>query len=364
MPLTIEESMTVLCQGLSALQDLHGRKDPIVHRDIKPANILLQCRDPLYIKLADFGLSRAQADLATLCGTPKYLAPEVWRGRKYTPVVDIWSLGVVAFECAYDLPDYDKYRERNWCELLVDQVNDWDDDHLIGFLSNEMIIMDPKLRGSAWYCYKEVSRLPVASQERSLTPTPGSNVKSNNMADPDQHPFGPADPSKGPFYHSSVRYISSDASSSPSRAPTIVVDPGSDLQREESVPGIDLFGQNWLQDPNCVGSTIAAMGQESRSGLSGWESWPSATSVPRTIPQSVDKQNDDDYFHPGQEHLAQNSYAIDTGHHHYAHQSEIGPAQNGSVIDTRHQERAETAGTSEEYIAARLLQGMHDEGWI
>ena len=55
--------MAVLCRGLSALQDLHGRKDPIVHRDIKPANILLQCRDPLYIKLADFGLSRAQGNL-------------------------------------------------------------------------------------------------------------------------------------------------------------------------------------------------------------------------------------------------------------------------------------------------------------
>ena len=107
--------MTVLCQGLSALKDLHGRKDPIVHRDIKPANILLQCRNPLYIKLADFGLSRAQVDLTTMCGTPIYLAPEVWGGKKYTPVVDIWSLGVVAFEGAYDLPAYDGYRGRTWC---------------------------------------------------------------------------------------------------------------------------------------------------------------------------------------------------------------------------------------------------------
>lgn len=125
--------MTVLCQGLPALHDLHGRKEPIVHRNIKLANILLQCRDPLCIKLANFGLSRAQADLATMCGTPIYLAPEVWRGRKYTSVVDIWSLGVVAFECAYGLPDHDDgYRGTDWCELLVDQVNDWDDDDLIG----------------------------------------------------------------------------------------------------------------------------------------------------------------------------------------------------------------------------------------
>ncbi|KAL5329716.1 hypothetical protein ACEPPN_003231 [Leptodophora sp. 'Broadleaf-Isolate-01'] len=339
LSLTIEESMMVLYQGLSALHDLHGRKDPIVHRDIKPANILLQCRDPLYIKLTDFGLSRAQVDLTTICGTPIYLAPEVWRGKKYTPVVDIWSLGIVAFECAYDLPDYDEYRGKGWCELLIDQ--------------NYMIVMDPKSRGSAWYCYKEVSRLLVDSQERSLTPIPVSYVKGYNMADPDH--------STNPSLRSNIRYRS-DAPSPHSRASSIV-DPGSDLQDEESVPGIDLFGQHWLQDPNCVGSTVAAMGKESDSELSGWESWPSATSVPRTIPQSVGKQNDDD-LHQGQEHLAQNSYAIDTWHQHHAHQSEISPSQNESVISTRPQERVETVWTSEEYVAARLLQGMHDEGWI
>ncbi|KAH6723428.1 kinase-like domain-containing protein [Leptodontidium sp. MPI-SDFR-AT-0119] len=353
LSLTIEESMMVLYQGLSALHDLHGRKDPIVHRDIKPANILLQCRDPLYIKLTDFGLSRAQVDLTTICGTPIYLAPEVWRGKKYTPVVDIWSLGIVAFECAYDLPDYDEYRGKGWCELLIDQVNDWDNDELISLLSNYMIVMDPKSRGSAWYCYKEVSRLLVDSQERSLTPIPVSYVKGYNMADPDH--------SANPSLRSNIRYRS-DAPSPHSRASSIV-DPGSDLQGEESVPGIDLFGQHWLQDPNCVGSTVAAMGKESDSELSGWESWPSATSVPRTIPQSVGKQNDDD-LHQGQEHLAQNSYAIDTWHKHHAHQSEISPSQNESVISTRPQERVETVWTSEEYVAARLLQGMHDEGWI
>ncbi|KAG4437683.1 hypothetical protein IFR05_006845 [Cadophora sp. M221] len=298
LSLTIEESMMVLYQGLSALQNLHGRKDPIVHRDIKPANILLKCRDPLYIKLADFGLSRAQVDFTTICGTPIYLAPEVWRGKKYTPVVDIWSLGVVAFECAYDFPDYDEYRGKDWCELLVDQVNYWDNDDLISILSNDIIIMVPK----------------------SEAPSPYSKVSS-------------------------------------------IVDPGTDLQPEESVLGIDLFGQHWLQDPNYVGSTVAAMEKESRSDLSGWESWPSATSVPRTMPQSIGIQNGDDYLHQGQEHLVQNSYAIDTWHQHHDHQSEIGPSQNRSIIGTRHQERVETEWTSEEYVAARLLQGMH-EGWI
>ena len=354
--------MTVLCQGLSALQDLHERRDPIVHRDIKPANILLQSRDPLHIKLADFGLSRAKDDLTTMCGTAMYLAPEVWRGKKYTPVVDIWSFGVVAFECAYDLPDHDEYRGRDWCQLLVDQVNDWDDNDLIHLLSNAMIVMDPKSRGSARYCYQEALRL-VASQERSLTPTPRSYAKGDYLADTcQQNSFGQVGDSSGSF-HCSSQYVRCDEPSPPSKVPTIVIDPRSDLQRQESVPGIDLFGQDWLQDPNCVGSSVAAMGEESSSGLSGWESWPSVASVPRAGPLSVGTQNDGSHFYIGQEHLARDSYVFDTGNHHYTYQGEMAPAQNGPVIATAHHKRTETAWTSDDYIAARLLQGMHDEGW-
>jgi serine/threonine protein kinase len=97
-----EECVTILCQGLSALVDLHGREEPIVHRDIKPGNILIHSRDPLHIKLTDFGLSRVSNDLTTFCGTPLYLAPEVYTKQSYTPVVDIWSLGVVVFD--FSLP--------------------------------------------------------------------------------------------------------------------------------------------------------------------------------------------------------------------------------------------------------------------
>ncbi|KAH9213961.1 kinase-like domain-containing protein [Leptodontidium sp. 2 PMI_412] len=168
--LSLSETTTILYQGLSALADLHGREIPIVHRDIKPANILLQSRDPLHIKLTDFGFSRASNDLTTLCGTPLYLAPEVYRKRSYTPAVDIWSLGVVAFECAYSLPDRHGYHGKDWCEMLVDQVNDWENGDLIDLLSSAMIVMDPKLRRSAWDCYMEVLQL----SERCRTPTPTS----------------------------------------------------------------------------------------------------------------------------------------------------------------------------------------------
>jgi serine/threonine protein kinase len=154
--------------------ELHGRREPIVHRDIKPANMLVHSRDPLHIKLSDFGLSRVSKDLTTCCGTALYLAPEVYKSEKYTPVVDIWSLGVVVFQFAYGLPTCDVYSGRRWCRRIIEEVNDWDSEDLVDFLSTAMLVMDPKARRSAQDCYQEALRLPVPSQGRCLTPTPTS----------------------------------------------------------------------------------------------------------------------------------------------------------------------------------------------
>lgn len=104
--ISIEESFAILCQGLSVLRYLHERGDPIAHRDIKPSNILVQLRTPyLYIKLADFGLSKESQDsLKTYCGTRFYAAPEVQKKESYDIAVNIWSLGLVVFQYAHGLP--------------------------------------------------------------------------------------------------------------------------------------------------------------------------------------------------------------------------------------------------------------------
>ncbi|KAL8855699.1 MAG: hypothetical protein Q9178_007665 [Gyalolechia marmorata] len=100
--ITDTESLTILCQGLDALTAVH--EEGIVHRDVKPENILIQSRNPLQIKLSDFGMSKASLDLQTFCGTHEYAAPEIYltdRPTYYTEACDIWSLGVVVFEYAY-----------------------------------------------------------------------------------------------------------------------------------------------------------------------------------------------------------------------------------------------------------------------
>jgi serine/threonine protein kinase len=51
------------------------------------------------LKLADFGISKILSDemLTTNCGTPIYMAPEIWSGKAYDSKVDIWSMGVVMY---------------------------------------------------------------------------------------------------------------------------------------------------------------------------------------------------------------------------------------------------------------------------
>ncbi len=92
--------MELIAQAASALQAVHDQG--IVHRDVKPGNLLVQ-RDGTLV-LTDFGIARSDVanrltDAGMVLGTAAYCAPEQAEGAPVTPAVDIYALGVVAYEC-------------------------------------------------------------------------------------------------------------------------------------------------------------------------------------------------------------------------------------------------------------------------
>ena len=85
-----------LCAGLSA-----AHRAGILHRDLKPSNIILSRNEPGSIRavITDFGLaceSHLQSEIEG--GTPRYMAPELWEGKKPGKASDVYALGVILYE--------------------------------------------------------------------------------------------------------------------------------------------------------------------------------------------------------------------------------------------------------------------------
>ncbi|HEX4417915.1 MAG TPA: protein kinase [Kofleriaceae bacterium] len=93
-PRTTEQILAVFAQAAHGLAAAHAHG--IVHRDFKPANVLLGGDGR--VRVADFGLSRLTAGTGSMVqlddghGTPRYMAPELWRGTVASPASDVFAL--------------------------------------------------------------------------------------------------------------------------------------------------------------------------------------------------------------------------------------------------------------------------------
>jgi serine/threonine-protein kinase len=106
-PLDPATTMDVLAQAAAGLQAAHAAG--LVHRDIKPANLLVGPGDQ--VKITDFGIAYAAGSApitqtGMLMGTPAYLAPERAEGGPATPASDLYSLGVVGYQCLTGAPPF------------------------------------------------------------------------------------------------------------------------------------------------------------------------------------------------------------------------------------------------------------------
>ena len=100
-----KRSATYIASLAKALVYCH--KKHVIHRDIKPENLLIGIKGEL--KIADFGWSvhAPNSRRQTLCGTLDYLPPEMVEGRDHDHAVDVWSLGVLAFEFLCGVPPFE-----------------------------------------------------------------------------------------------------------------------------------------------------------------------------------------------------------------------------------------------------------------
>ncbi|RWR91378.1 CBL-interacting serine/threonine-protein kinase 21-like protein [Cinnamomum micranthum f. kanehirae] len=101
-------------QLIDAVEYCHCRG--VYHRDLKPENLLIDSKGNL--KVSDFGLSTLHKPgdlLATACGSPSYVAPEVISKNKYNgSAADVWSCGVILFEM---LAGYLPFNDQNLMNL-------------------------------------------------------------------------------------------------------------------------------------------------------------------------------------------------------------------------------------------------------
>jgi Protein kinase domain/P21-Rho-binding domain len=102
-----EGMIAYVCYATTAgLQYIHERNR--FHRDIKSDNMLIG--EDGVIKLADFGyaaqLSESKQKRNTIVGTPYWMAPELIRGQNYDAKVDVWSTGIMLYECCEGEPPY------------------------------------------------------------------------------------------------------------------------------------------------------------------------------------------------------------------------------------------------------------------
>eukprot|EP00291_Cryptomonas_curvata_P006299 CAMPEP_0172188762 /NCGR_PEP_ID=MMETSP1050-20130122/22135_1 /TAXON_ID=233186 /ORGANISM="Cryptomonas curvata, Strain CCAP979/52" /LENGTH=474 /DNA_ID=CAMNT_0012863355 /DNA_START=202 /DNA_END=1623 /DNA_ORIENTATION=- len=174
-PFSEKDVSQVARDVLKAAAYLHDEAG-IVHRDIKPENLLYTAQGPnARIKLADFGLAATldpRNQLRDMCGTPGYVAPEVLNPRLtgdvevdgvlvkagYGPPVDVWSVGIMTYECLCGFTPFQSEDPRTTLRLTVRGAFDFPSpywDHISDAAKDFIrltLTLDPGRRPTAQSC--------------------------------------------------------------------------------------------------------------------------------------------------------------------------------------------------------------------
>jgi eukaryotic-like serine/threonine-protein kinase len=182
-PLDAEQTLRIMEQASRALQAAHERG--YVHRDVKPGNILIRVDGK--VKLTDFGIAKA-ADAVPVTrsgmvmGTAHYIAPEQASGAEAGPAGDVYSLGIVGYEC---LTGHRPFRAESAVAVAMMQVREAPPplpEHVppgVRELIEAVLVKDPERR------YRTGGELAVAVaavRRGDPRPLPGDPALSNGLA--------------------------------------------------------------------------------------------------------------------------------------------------------------------------------------
>jgi serine/threonine protein kinase len=103
----LDQAVDIAAQIASGLAYAHGRG--VVHRDVKPANIMVLADGR--VKITDFGIARMRsAEVKTqtgmMLGSPRYMPPEIFLGKRADHRSDIFSLGIILYEMITGAPPF------------------------------------------------------------------------------------------------------------------------------------------------------------------------------------------------------------------------------------------------------------------
>ncbi|XXG38918.1 hypothetical protein AAC387_Pa01g0015 [Persea americana] len=107
---------------------LHNEPNVIIHRDLKPRNVLLVNSNADHLKVGDFGLSKLikvqnSHDVYKMTGETgsyRYMAPEVFKHRKYDKKVDVFSFAMILYEMLEGDPPLANYEPYEAAKYVAD----------------------------------------------------------------------------------------------------------------------------------------------------------------------------------------------------------------------------------------------------
>ncbi|XP_073430837.1 microtubule-associated serine/threonine-protein kinase 3-like [Dendrobates tinctorius] len=164
-PLSVPLARLYFAEAVLAVEYLHSYG--VVHRDLKPDNLLITSTG--HIKVTDFGLSKvgrmipktnthmeSVVDISKefqdkeICGTPQYMAPEVFLEEGYGRPVDWWAMGIILHEFLLGFVPFDENTLAELYETGLIRDIIYDLDHApprdAQNLINELLRRDPAQR--------------------------------------------------------------------------------------------------------------------------------------------------------------------------------------------------------------------------